>query len=312
MNKAAVVVFGANGFLGSYVSRYYIAQGKRVVGVVREGKKAPEGCETREWDGKTIGSWAEALEGAEAVIQLCGRSVNGRDSEIEQKAIISSRVDSARVIGAGIAQCNQAPRVWLCASSAGWYQETQEQSQDEWQGELGNDFLSEVARKAEEAFYGVCVPGVTRKVALRIGYVLAAEQGTVWGMLMKWIRWGLGGDMGGGKQRVSWMHVEDFTRAVDFLVKDAFQSGVFNVCAPTHPTNREWMAAMRNAAGVNVGIALPAWAVTRLACWQGRRAGLVLKSRVVAPLRLRDAGFQWDWPKIESAMMDLSHRKECE
>lgn len=127
---------------------------------------------------------------------------------------------------------------------------------------------------------------------------------------MGWIKLGLGGCMGSGDQRVSWMHVEDFTRAVDFLVQDAFQSGVYNLCAPTHPTNREWMAAMRKAVGVNAGIAMPAWAVKGLARLQGRQAGLVLNSRWVMPLRLRDAGFQWRWPRIEAAMVDLSQNKE--
>ena len=122
----------------------------------------------------------------------------------------------------------QPPKVWLNASTATWYRHAEDKPQDDWLGEPGEGFSCDVARAWEEAFFGAMVPAETRKVALRIGMVLANEEGTVFDVLRKLTARGLGGAMGGGSQRISWIHMEDFLRAVEFMVNDAFLSGAVN------------------------------------------------------------------------------------
>ena len=249
-----IVIFGANGFLGRYLCRHFARHGKEVVAVARSREGWSGDGMFLEWDGKTSGPWALALEGAEAVFNLAGRSVNCRYTEKNRREIIESRVDSTRVIGAAINACKTPPKNWFNASTATWYRHAEDKPQNDWLGEPGEGFSCEVAQAWEDAFFNAVVPPETRKLALRIGMVLANEPSTVYDVLRKLTAFGLGGAMGGGNQRISWIHMEDFLRAVDFVISDPFLDGTINLTAPAFPTNREWMRTFREAGlAVDVG-----------------------------------------------------------
>jgi uncharacterized protein (TIGR01777 family) len=262
-----------------------------------------------EWDGKNPGPWTLALEGAEAVINLAGRSVNCRYTAENRREILESRVDATLAIGRAIHGCKVPPRLWLNAATATWYRHAEDRPQNDWLGESGKGFSCEVARAWEDAFFSAMVPPQTRKVALRIGMVLANEPGTVFDVLRKLSACGLGGRMGGGDQRVSWIHMEDFLRAVEFVANDPFLSGVLNVTAPDFPTNREWMRTFRESVGMPVGLPASKWMLEAGARVMGTETELVLKSRWAEPLRLRDAGFRWRWSRAAEAVADLGARR---
>jgi uncharacterized protein (TIGR01777 family) len=262
-----------------------------------------------QWDGRSSGPWELALEGAEAVINLAGRSVNCRYTAENRREILESRLDATRAIGRAVAGCRVPPKVWLNASTATWYRHAEDRAQDDWLGEPGEGFSCDVARAWEEAFFGEEVPAETRKVALRIGMVLANEEDTVYDVLRKLVARGLGGAMGGGGQRVSWIHMEDFLRALDFVVHDAFLSGALNVTAPEFPTNREWMRTFREAVGMPIGLPASRWMLELGARLMGTETELVLKSRWAEPVRLRDAGFRWRWGRAADAVADLAARR---
>lgn len=304
-----VVIFGANGFLGRYLSRHFTRQGREVVAVARSREGWSGDGMFLGWDGKTPGPWALALEGAEAVINLAGRSVNCRYSEENRREIMDSRVAATRVIGQAIAGCKVPPKVWLNASTATWYRHAEDRPQDDWLGEPGEGFSCEVAQAWEEAFFGAMVPAETRKVALRIGMVLANEPATVFDVLRKLTACGLGGTMGGGGQRISWIHMEDFLRAVEFVANDAFLSGAVNVTAPEFPNNREWMKTFRESVGMPLGLPAARWMLEIGARLMKSETELVLKSRWAEPVRLRDAGFRWRWGRAVDAVADLQPRR---
>ncbi|GAA5122590.1 DUF1731 domain-containing protein [Luteolibacter yonseiensis] len=307
-----IVIFGANGFLGRYLSRHFARSGKEVVAVAcdREGWSG-DGM-FLEWDGKTIGPWALALEGAEAVINLAGHSVNCRYTQKNRGLIKQSRVDATLVIGQAIAGCKTPPKTWLNASTATWYRHAEDKPQDDWLGEPGDGFSCEVAQAWEDAFFQAQVPAKTRKLALRIGMVLANEEGTVYDVLRKLTARGLGGAMGGGNQRVSWIHMEDFLRAVDFVIADPFLDGAINVTAPDFPTNREWMRVFREVVGMPLGLPAAEWMLKIGARLMGSEIELVLKSRWVDSVRLRDAGFRWRWSRAAGAVANLEGRRGLE
>jgi uncharacterized protein (TIGR01777 family) len=262
-----------------------------------------------EWDGRNPGPWELALEGAEAVINLAGRSVNCRYTAKNRREILESRLDSTRAIGRAIAGCKVPPKVWLNAGTATWYRHAEDKPQDDWLGEPGEGFSCEVARAWEEAFFGAMVPAETRKVALRIGMVLANEESTVFDVLRKLTARGLGGAMGGGTQRISWIHMEDFLRAVEFVVNDAFLSGTVNVTAPEFPTNRQWMRIFRESVGMPIGLPASRWMLEVGARLMNTETELVLKSRWAEPLRLHDEGFRWRWARAVDAVADLQARR---
>ena len=303
-----IVIFGANGFLGRYLTRHCVRNGKEVVAIGRSREGWSGDGMFLEWDGKTLGPWALALEGAEAVINLAGRSVNCRYTPENRREIVDSRVAATRVIGEAVAACKVPPKTWLNASTATWYRHAEDRPQNDWLGEPGEGFSCEVAQAWEDAFFGAAVPAATRKLALRIGMVLANETSTVYEILRKLSRYGLGGTMGNGKQRMSWIHMEDFLRAVDFAIDDPFLDGCINLTAPEFPSNREWMRTFREAVGMPLGLPAAKWILEIGARWMGTETELVLKSRWAEPLRLRDAGFRWRWGRAVDAIADLQSR----
>ena len=307
-----IVILGANGFLGRYLCRYFARHGKEVVAVARSRAGWSGDGMFLEWDGKTLGPWALAFEGAEAVINLAGSTVNCRYSPANRVKILDSRIESTRVVGEAIAGCRIPPNVWLNAGTATWYRHAEDKPQDDWLGEHGSGFSCEVARRWEETFFQANAPAATRKVALRIGMVLGNESQTVFDILLRLAKRGLGGTIGNGNQRVSWIHMEDFLRAVDFMIGDPFLDGAINLTAPQFPTNREWMELFRQAGGMPLGLPVTRWMLEIGARLLGTEPELVLKSRWAQPLRLRDAGFRWRWPNPAAAIADLENRPGLE
>jgi uncharacterized protein (TIGR01777 family) len=303
-----IVIFGANGFLGRYMCRHFARRGREVVAVARHRDGWSGDGMFLEWDGRSQGPWALALEGAEAVINLAGRSVNCRYNAENRRAILHSRLASTRAIGRAIAACKTPPGLWLNAATAAWYRDAGDRPQDDWLGEPGEGFSCEVARAWEEAFFAADVPAVTRKLAMRTGMVLANEPDTVFEKLWQLASCGLGGAMAGGDQRVSWIHMEDFLRAVEFMIGDPFLDGVVNLTSPHCPTNREWMRAFRDSVGMPLGLPASRWMLELGARLLRTEVELVSKSRWVEPLRLRDAGFRWRFPQVADAVADLAPR----
>jgi uncharacterized protein len=306
--KPQVVIFGANGFLGRYLSRHYALQGREVVCIARTERGWSGDGMFLEWDGCTLGSWGLALEGAEMVINLCGASVNCRYDEKNRRRILDSRVETTRLIGQAIAACRIPPRLWMNASTATFYRHAEDAPQNEWQGEPGTGFSVSVARAWEEAFYAIPTPGQTRKVALRTGMVLAREPGTVLERLFGLVRHGLGGAMGDGNQRVSWIHMEDWLAALDFIADQPFFDGVINLTAPEFPTNREWMRALREQRAMPIYFPAPRWVLEMGARLMHTETELVLKSRWAEPARLKNEGFRWRWGHLAEALADLDGR----
>ncbi len=307
--NTTVVIIGANGFLGRYLCRHFARTGREVVAIARSRKGWSGDGMFLEWDGKSIGPWAYALEGAELVINLSGRSVNCRYNAANRGEIIRSRVDSTAIVGKAIADCRVPPKLWLNAGTATWYRHAEDKPQDEWHGEAGKGFSVEVAQAWEDAFFEAKVPAETRKVAMRIGMVLANEPGTVYDVLTGLTNRAMGGTMGDGKQRLSWIHMEDFLRAVDFIARDPFLDGIVNVTAPDFPTNREWMRSFRETVGMPIGIPAGRRLLGLGAFFMDTETELVLKSRWADPLRLRETGFRWRHAKAADAIADLEHRR---
>lgn len=307
--KSAVVIFGANGFIGRYLCRHFARLGREVVAVGRQREGWSGDGMFLEWDGKTLGPWALALEGAGLVINLAGRSVNCRYTEENRKEIMESRVAATRVIGEAIAKCEEPPAVWMNAGTATLYRHAEDQPQDEWSGEPGTGFSVEVAQRWEQEFFAAKVAGQTRKLALRIGMVMANEADTVFDVLGGLVHRGLGGRMGNGRQRVSWIHMDDLLEIITRLEADHFADGVFNVTAPNAPTNAEMMQSFREMVGMPIGLPAANWMLKLGATVMGTETELVLKSRWVKPGRLMDEGFRWRWPAFGDALMNLESRR---
>lgn len=310
--KKRMVIAGANGFLGRELSRWFVGQGWEVVGLVRAGATVVDGVRRVEWDGHVLGGWAVEIEGAEVLVNLAGRSVNCRYTPENRAEILESRTASTRILADAIALAKRPPELWLNLSTATIYRHAEDGPQAEAHGEVGEGFSVEVALAWEKTFFQARVPGRVRKVAMRTSLVLGRAPGTVLAYLSRLARLGLGGAMAGGGQMMSWIHVEDFCRVVEWLVRHERVDGIVNVTAPSPVSNRRFMGLMRHAVGAPFGLPAPRWMLEWGAMLMRTETELITKSRWVVPRRLTDYGFVFRWPDLAGALEDLAPRTVSE
>lgn len=312
MNTASpkLVLPGGRGFLGGLLAEWFSERGWEVVILTRRPAADRDRVREVAWDGETLGAWAEEIDGAEAVVNLAGRSVNCRYHSRNRRAILESRLRSTRVLADAVRACRVPPRVWLNSSTATIYRHSLNREMDE-SGEIGSTpaakdaFSVEVATRWERAFEEAVAPR-TRKVALRASMVLADVPGTVFCVLRRLVRLGLGGTMGSGRQYVSWIHHADFCRAIEWLIDHDEIEGPVNISAPEPVTNRELMRVLRATFGVPIGLPATEWMLEIGAFLLRTESELVIKSRLVAPGRLMGAGFEFEYPQIDAAMRELA------
>ncbi len=305
--KPKIVLAGGAGFLGRLLQVHLVARGFEVVVLSRR-----TGAGAIRWDGETLGPWATELEGAEAVVNLAGRSVDCRYHKRNRRLIMDSRIKSTRVLGEAIARCARPPKVWLNSSTATIYRHTFGPAWDE-AGQIGarpeaNDAFSvEVATAWEGEFEQARTPH-TRKVALRTAMVLDREGG-VFPVLDRLVRFGLGGAMGSGRQFMSWIHGDDFGRAVEWLIRHDEVDGPVNLAAPQPLPNGEFLSEVRRARGVRFGLPAARWMLEVGAFFLRTETELIIKSRRVVPGRLLAAGFEFRFPALAAAVAELTRNE---
>lgn len=297
-----LVIAGGNGFLGRHIARSFSRDGWQVTALAR-GDAPVEGAAVVRWDGRSVGDWTRALDGADALLNLAGRSVNCRYDARHRAEILNSRLDSTRALGNAIARCARPPAVWLNSSTATIYRHAEDRPQDEATGEIGSGFSVDVATAWERAFFAA--PVGIRRAALRTAMVMGRGAGGPFAVFRNLARFGLGGAMGPGTQRVSWLHVDDFIGAVRFLIERRDLDGAINLVAPDVPTNAEFMRTLRAAVRMPIGLPAPRPLLAIGAVVMRTETELPLKSRWAAPGRLRDAGFAFAHPMWSEAARAL-------
>jgi uncharacterized protein (TIGR01777 family) len=308
-----IVIPGGTGQVGTLLARALVADGHEVVVLSRNPRAAP--WRIVGWDAETPGDWAAELDGADAVINLAGRSVNCRYNAGNRLAIRESRVRSTRAVGRALARVSRPPRVWLQMSTATIYAHRYDTPNDEATGILGGAeqdtpdtwrFSTDVATAWEQAAVETAAPG-TRQVLLRSAMVMSPDRGGVFDMLLGLVRRGLGGRSGDGRQYVSWIHDRDFVRSIYWLMEHDL-AGPVNLAASNPVPNAEFMRALRGAWGVRFGLPASRWMLEVGAFFLRTETELVLKSRRVVPGRLLASGFRFDFPTWTEAAVDLCRR----
>ena len=314
MSTSRVILAGGSGFLGQLLATNLHASGWEPW-ILRRGSSASAKFDEVMWDARTLGEWTQVLEGAEAVINLVGRSVNCRYTAENRRAIMDSRVESTRVLGEAIARCVKPPRTWLNASTATIYKHTFGPAHDESSRDFAptveakDEFSVSVGRAWERALDESVTPR-TRKAALRITIVFGTVEGGVFRIMRRLTRLGLGGKMGSGRQFVSWIHEEDFCRAVEWILEHSKLDGPINVAAPHPITNADMMKTFREICGIPIGLPAAKWMLEIGAFVMRTETELLLKSRNVVPGKLLASGFEFRFPNMSDALRDLEQRVE--
>lgn len=309
-----VVIPGGSGQVGTLLARGLHRDGHEVVILRRNPSAGP--CRVVAWDAQTLGPWVMELDGADVIINLAGRSVNCRYGAANRRQIMDSRVHSTRAIGEAIARARRPPRVWLQAATATIYAHRYDAGNDEASGILGGlepnapstwRFSIDVATAWERTVNEAVVPH-TRKVILRSAMTMSPERGGVFDVLLGLVRRGLGGRAGDGRQFVSWIHEDDFVRAVYWLIEHYELAGPVNLAAPNPLPNADFMRLLRQASGTRFGLPSTAWMLEIGAFLLRTETELILKSRRVLPGRLLESGFEFRFPDWREAAIDLCRR----
>jgi hypothetical protein len=303
-----VLIAGGTGLIGRQLSKELVKQDLDVVILSRKPEKVistPQRVEVAQWDGVTTQGWGDLINECQVVVNLAGENIGGegflpsRLTETRKKRIRDSRVQSAQALVAAIDAAERKPQVFVQSSAIGYYgfhgdEELTEESPP------GDDFFAEwrdwepVSRPVEEM-------GV-RRVIIRTGIYFSTRKGSALNRLVLPFKLFAGGPIGDGQQYLSWIHEDDESRAIHFLMEDDDAQGVFNLTAPNPVTNAEAGRAIARVLGRPYYLPAPEFAFN-LAF--GEIGALVTQGQRVLPKRLQQLGFEFKFPEVEPALRDL-------
>ncbi len=303
-----IIITGANGFLGNELIKHF-SKNYKVIAITRKPIVFNDhNVESIVWDGKTLGNWVTKLENADTLINLAGKSVDCRYTEKNKKAIFSSRLESTRILGEAMKNCKNPPKTWINIASATIYEHTLDQPNTESTGKIGKGFSVEVCKAWEKIFYDYSFVE-TRQLLLRTSIVLG-NSGGAFIPLKRLTQFGLGGRMGDGNQYISWIHVDDFCKATEFLIENKTCVGTYNLASTKAVRNTTFQSQLRKLIGMPIGIHQPKWLLELGARLIGTETELILKSRFVYPERLLAAGYQFKFTLIEDCLQNLLSKKK--
>jgi NAD dependent epimerase/dehydratase family enzyme len=310
-----IVIAGASGFIGRHLAAAWRARGARVSEIGRAGRDARWGDTT---------AITALLEGADLLVNLAGKSVDCRYGPANRAEIMRSRVETTRELREAVLACAAPPRLWLNSSTATIYRHAEDRPMTESTGEIGSGFSVDVATSWEREFFADVLP-TTRRVALRIAIVLGDGSALV--PLMTLARVGLGGPhldgpwpatrarlaagthhrpgTGGGRQKFSWIHVDDVLGSIDWLREHDEVEGAVNLSSPHPSDDRSTAAIVRRAVGMPVGLPATRWMLELGTALLRTESELVLKSRWVLPERLVHGGYQFVHPHLDAAVKQI-------
>jgi uncharacterized protein (TIGR01777 family) len=231
------------------------------------------------------------------VINLAGESLDQRWTTAARREIRESRVAGTSALARALASMESKPRTLLSGSAVGVYGNRGDEVLDE-QSAPGDDFLAEVCVAWEAATAPAADAGI-RVALLRSGLALSREGGALARMLTPY-RLGVGGRLGSGRQWMSWISLEDYARAVNFLLATESVAGPVNLASPIPVTNAEFTRTLGRVLARPSLFPVPKLALKLVLGAMAQDT--VLASQRVVPRRLLEAGFDFQHPTLESAL----------
>jgi len=292
-----VAVTGSSGLIGSSLVSFLSEKNVTVSKILREN---PEDNEIS-WKPEG-GDWDTAFaDGIDGIVHLAGENIaSGRWTRVKKEKIRNSRIEGTKRLCEHILKLPDPPSVFVCASAIGFYGDRGMEFLNE-SSSRGNGFLPDVCLGWEEATESVSKAGI-RVVNVRFGVVLSKEGGALAKMLTPF-KMGMGGKIGSGTQYMSWVAIDDVSGAIyHALITDSLK-GPVNVTAPNPVTNKEFTNTLGKVLNRPTVMPMPAF-MARLAF--GEMANdLLLASTKVAPKRLSDSGYEFQYPELENALKHI-------
>jgi uncharacterized protein (TIGR01777 family) len=298
-----VLVTGASGLIGSALCDALFGRGDDVVGLTRDpgrSRIANPRVSWLKWEPTLERPDPAAFEGVEAVINLVGEPIDQRWTEEAKKKIMETRRTGTHNLVGAIEGLAETPKVLVSQSAVGYYGDRGDVEVDEDDGPVGSNFDSQVTQAWEQAAHEL--NGGVRLVVVRSGQVLSAKGGML-PQLLTPFKLGVGGPLAGGRQYVSWIHVDDAVGILLWAIDDENVSGTINSTAPHPATNKELSKALGRALNRPAVTPVPGFV---LDLKFGSEFGHVLRGgQRVIPKRTQELGYSFKHPDLDEALRDL-------
>lgn len=297
-----VFITGGSGFVGSNLTRFLVDRGFAVTIMARnpdKGPVLPASVKKIAADSTKPGDWQNEIGNFDVLINLAGISVFHRWDDSYKKMLRDSRVLTTRNLVHAIPTGLSKPMTLISASGAGYYGLRQDEELDETSPE-GDDFLAKLAYDWEEEAIKAETKGV-RVARIRIGIVLGHDGGALHQMTLPF-RFFVGGQIGDGKQWISWVHINDICRATHFLIEKKQIKGPVNFTAPKPVRNVELSRTIARIMRRPAFVPAPAFIIKAAL---GEFSSYVLNGQRVIPKTLLENGFKFSFPNIDDALENL-------
>jgi len=302
-----ILITGGTGFVGKTLTRDLVSQGHEVTiltRAIRQGRPLPEGATYLEGNPTVPGPWQASVSAHDTVINLAGASIFSRWTNEYKEKIRASRIDTTRNLVEAMAGREGRETHLLSTSAVGYYGFHGDEILDE-RSPAGTDFLASVAAEWEMEARNAEHFGV-RVVLCRFGVVLGKKGGALEKMAAAAKFW-LGSPLGSGKQWVSWIHEQDLADIFMFLLEHKEIEGPVNCTAPDPVHNREMAETLGKVLGKPTF--LPPVSSFFVKMVLGEFGEMLLKGQRVLPEKLSHAGFEFRFPTMEEALVDIFQRE---
>lgn len=296
-----IFMTGGTGFVGTFLARRLTAMGHHVTiltqALTGQELKVP-GLSYLAGNPNNRGKWQEAVGNHDVIINLAGASIFSRWTQAQKKILRASRIDTTRHLVEALPD-DSKHITFFSTSAVGYYGFHEDEELTE-SSPAGHDFLAKLAADWEEEALHAQAKGA-RVVITRFGIVLGKNGGAL-GQMLPLFKYFLGGPLGNGRQWFSWIHMNDLAEAFIFLLKHQEISGAVNLCSPRPVRNRELGNAIGRILHRPSFMPAPGFMIKLIL---GEFGSVLLKGQRVIPRRLLDAGFYFQHPDIEEAIMNV-------
>lgn len=306
MASKKIVLAGGTGNIGNLLRKVFVELDYEVIILSRKFQHAKrQNISYVQWDGETKGDWIQALDAADALINLSGKSIQCRFTESNKKELLDSRLQPTKILAEAIEEINTPPRLWINFSGVSIF-EGIDGKHDETSKNYGNTFLANLTKQWESAFFSAKTLNTT-KVCLRLSPVLSRDFG-MFKELYPLAKLGLGGQVGNGKQQVCWIHEQDLVKMVLWIINHESPSTLYHACTPEPASNKEFMKNLRKAVGMPLGIPLPTVFAQLGAFFKGVESDMLLLTNEVYANQPTQEGFKYIYPTTFIAFEQLTKK----
>ncbi len=293
-----ILIAGGSGFLGSALARSFLADGHKVF-ILTRSSRGVEGAQAVRWDAKTTAGWGHLVNEMDVVIHLAGKTLASWPWTASMKrAFHNSRILSGLALVQAMREATRRPGIFVQQSGINYYGLRGALADES--TPPADDFLAQLAVQWEDATKSLDELGV-RRIILRSAVALA-KQGGLLPLMTLPIRLFLGGPFGDGQHAMPWIHINDWTGAVQFLIQNSEARGAYNLIAPMPTSNAEFNRALAKALHRPYWFPTPAFLLRMVL---GEMSVLILQGRFAQPKRLLEAGYRFQFPSLPEALEDL-------